>query len=72
MVTMELSASGIAAAGGAVFLEDDVVAVHKDLQFGVGVQAHAGAQLFGQNDAPQCIDAADNAGAFHSIPFSFV
>ena len=64
-------AAEIAAACGAVLLEHDGIAIHEDLKLGVGIQAQVGAQFFGQNNAPQRVDAADNAGAFHSIPFSF-
>ena len=65
-------ATEIAAAGGPMLFEHDGVAIHKDLQLGVSVQMHTGAQLLGQNDAAQRIDAADNSGTFHSIPFSFI
>ena len=37
-----------------------------------GVQMHTGAQLLGQNDAAQRVDAADDTGTFHSIPISFI
>mgnify|MGYP003293815566 CR=1 FL=1 len=57
---------------GTVLFEHDGVAIHKDLQLGVSVQMHTGAQLLGQNDAAQRIDAADDSGTFHSIPFSFI
>ena len=58
--------------GGTVLFEHDGITIHKDLQLGVSVQMHTGAQLLGQNDAAQRIDAADNSGTFHSIPFSFI
>jgi len=55
-----------------VLFEHDGIPIHKDLELGVGVQMHTGAQLLGQNDAAQRIDAADNSGTFHSIRFSFI
>ena len=58
-------AAEVAAAGGAVLLEHDGVAIHKDLQLGVPVQMQGGAQLLGQDDAAQRVDAADDPGAFH-------
>ena len=61
----------IAAAGGAVLFQDDGVPIHKDLQFGVGVQVHTGAQLLRQNDPSQRINAANDASAFHNVSFSF-
>ena len=61
----------IAAAGGAVLFQDDGVSIHKDLQFGVGVQVHTGAQLLRQNDPSQRINAANDASAFHNVSFSF-
>ena len=65
-------AAEIAAAGGAVLFQDDGVPIHKDLQFGVGVKVHTGAQLLRQNDPSQRINAADDASAFHNVSFSFI
>ena len=65
-------AAEIAAAGGAVFFEDDLIAFHKDLQLGIVVQLHAGAQLLGQDDTAQAVNAADDSGTLHSFFFSFV
>ena len=48
-----------------MLFEHDGVAIHKDLQLGVSVQMHIGAQLLGQNDAAQRVDAA-------AIPVLFI
>ena len=64
-------AAEIAAAGGAVLFQDDGVPIHKDLQFGVGVEVHTGAQLLRQNDPSQRVNAANDASAFHNASFSF-
>ena len=64
-------AAKIAAAGRAVLFQDDGVPIHKDLQLGVGVEVHTGAQFLRQNDTSQRINAADDASAFHNVSFSF-
>ena len=64
-------AAEIAAAGGAVLFQDDGVPIHKDLQFGVGVEVHTSAQLLRQNDPSQRVNAANDASAFHNVSFSF-
>ena len=57
---------------GRYFFEDDLIALHKDLQLGIVVQLHAGAQLLGQDDTAQAVNAADDSGTLHSFFFSFV
>ena len=60
----------IAAAGGTVLFEDDLIALHEDLELRVLVDVHIGAQLLGEDDAAQRIDAPNDASCFH-IHFSF-
>ena len=63
-------AAEIAAAGGTVLFEDDLIALHEDLELRVLVDVHIGAQLLGEDDAAQRIDAPNDASCFH-IHFSF-
>ena len=66
-------AAEIAAAVGAVFLEDDRITLHEDLQFCVAVQAHAGAQLLGQDDTAKRVNTTNDSSCFHKSysPFTF-
>ena len=55
-----------------MLFEHDGVAIHKDLQLGIVVQLHAGAQLLGQNDPPQRIDPANDSCTFHFVLLLFL
>ena len=68
-VSRQLTAE-IAASGGTVLFEDDLIALHEDLELRVLVDVHIGAQLLGEDDAAQRIDAPNDASCFH-IHFSF-
>ena len=63
-------AAEVAAAGGTVLFEDDLIALHEDLKLRVLVDMHTGAQLLGEDDAAQRINAPNDASCFH-IHFSF-
>ena len=63
-------AAEIAAAGGTVLFEDDLIALHEDLELRVLVDVHIGAQFLGKDDTPQRVDATNDASCFH-IHFSF-
>ena len=67
------AAAKVVAAGARyerVLFEDDLIALHEDLELRVLVDVHIGAQLLGEDDAAQRIDAPNDASCFH-IHFSF-
>jgi len=55
-------------AGRGVLSQHDISAIHKDLHGFLIADIHTMAQLGGQNDTSQVIDAADDASRFHMRP----
>ena len=66
--------AGVAAedAAGMILLEDDFVAIHKNLKHIFHANVHCPAQLNGQNNASKRVKLTHNTGGFHrGIPPRF-
>ena len=52
-------------AAGKILLENDLVAVHINLNVTVDVDAQGAAQLYGENDAAEVVNFSYDTGRFH-------
>ena len=59
-------------AGGNVFCEENVIALHEDFNGIVVLNIHLAAHFLGDNDAAKLVDLADNTGCFHRNTSLFV